>query len=613
MIKTTFWLCITACCLSGCTNQKPKQMTNDPHSAAQPALARTTHLNWEAKLDFEQKIITATAHWKISKSEDATEIHFDSRGLKIQSVRLNDNQVANYRLQSRPEPWLGDELIVQIESGTSEVHISYQTSPDAAAVQWLSAQQTLDKKGPFLFTQSQAILARTWLPCQDSPGIRFTYDANVEVPAGMLALMSAQNPTAISPNGFYSFKQDKAIPAYLMALSAGYLEFKAIDDRSGVYAEAGLLEKSWNEFQELPAMIAAAEALYGPYAWGRYDLLVLPPSFPFGGMENPVLTFATPTIIAGDRSLTSLVAHELAHSWSGNLVTNANWNDFWLNEGFTVYFERRIMEAIQGADYAEMLAALGHQDLLGTIADMGNTNPGTCLKLQLEGKDPDEGMNDIAYEKGNALLRVIEKEVGRAKMDTFLRQYFSSHAFQVMTTEQFIVYLKKELLSDEQYTKLKVDDWIFKPGLPDNVITPVPTRFHVVEAALAQWVENKTLDTITTTAWSSHEWLHFIRRLPENLTLSDLTLLDEQFNFSNSGNSEILAAWFVPAIRKQYTPAYDPIRSFLMEVGRRKFLVPIYKTMLEQPGTARLAKEIYSQARANYHSVAVNTLDELLK
>ncbi len=613
MLKNTIWLCITALCLSGCSTEKSPIMTLDPHSAAQPELARTTHLKWEAKLDFENKIITATAHWSIKMHEDATEIKFDSRGLTIQSVSLNNNTAANYRIVPRSEPWLGDQLIIDLEPGTSEVHISYHTAADAAAVQWLDAQQTRDKKGPFLFTQSQAILARSWLPCQDSPGIRFTYEATVEVPEGMLALMSAQNPQSISADGRYNFKQEKAIPAYLMALSAGYMEFKAIDGRSGVYAEVSLLEKSWHEFQELPAMIAAAEALYGPYAWGRYDLLVLPPSFPFGGMENPVLTFATPTIIAGDRSLTSLVAHELAHSWSGNLVTNANWNDFWLNEGFTVYFERRIMEAIQGSDYAEMLAALGHQDLLETLNDMGETHPGTCLKLQLEGKDPDEGMNDIAYEKGNALLRVIEKEVGRARMDTFLRQYFSRHAFQVMTTEQFIVYLKKQLLTNEQYNALKIDDWIYKPGLPANVITPVPKRFHQVDAALEQWLANKRLDKKITLAWSSHEWLHFIRRLPADLNSYDLELLDAQFNFSNSGNSEILAAWFIPAIRKQYSPAYAPIRAFLMEVGRRKFLVPIYKTMLEQPETAPMAQEIYSQARANYHSVAVNTLDELIK
>lgn len=613
MLKNTYQLLLAALLLSGCKTEKPIVMKLDPHSAAVPALARTTHLHWDAKVDFDQKTITAKASWQIEMAKEATEIYFDSRGLDILSVSLDEKVSTTFKLESRPEPWMGDKLIVQLKPNTNSVHIVYRTSTDAAALQWLSAQQTLDKKGPFLFTQSQAILARTWLPCQDSPGIRFTYDAVVEVPVGMLALMSAENPTELNKDGKYTFKQEKPIPAYLMALAVGYLSFKAIDDRSGVYAEAGLLEKSWNEFQELPAMISAAEALYGLYAWGRYDLLVLPPSFPFGGMENPVLTFATPTILAGDRSLTSLVAHELAHSWSGNLVTNANWNDFWLNEGFTVYFERRIMEAIQGPDYAEMLAALGHQDLLATLDEMGPNNPGTCLKLQLDSLDPDEGMNDIAYEKGNALLRVIEKEVGRARMDTFLRLYFSRHAFQVMTTEQFITYLQKELLSPEQYAKLQVEHWIYQPGLPNNVITPVPKRFHQVEAALAVWMKDKKLATQITSSWSSHEWLHFIRLLPDSLTLADLRLLDAQYQFSYSGNSEILAAWFLPAIRKQYDPAYGPIKSFLMEVGRRKFLVPIYKTLLENPETAAMAKEIYQNARANYHSVAVNTLDELMK
>ena len=240
----------------------------------------------------------------------------------------------------------------------------------ARALQWLSPEQTADKTKPFLFTQGQAILTRTWIPVQDSPGIRFTYNAKVKVPNDLMALMSAENPQARSSDGVYSFKMDKPIPAYLIALAVGDIAYQSIDERCGVYAEQSMINKAAWEFADMGRMVTAAEELYGPYRWGRYDVIVLPPSFPFGGMENPMLTFATPTIIAGDRSLTALIAHELAHSWSGNLVTNANWNDFWLNEGFTVYFEHRISEKLYGADYSAMTGVLGHQDLMSTVMEI---------------------------------------------------------------------------------------------------------------------------------------------------------------------------------------------------------------------------------------------------
>ncbi len=598
-----------------CSDQNSTQedvMFKDPHSGAAPATARVTHLSWEAKVLFETQQIEATASWTIEKKADATEMYFDSRGLEIYSVSLDNGSSTNFVLDERDNPWMGDLLTIAIDPSTTRVNIHYITAPTAAAVQWLEARQTLDKKGPFMFTQSQAILARSWIPCQDSPGIRFTYDARVEVPKGMLALMSAENPRTVSADGIYTFRQPHPIPAYLMALSVGYMDFKAIDKRSGVYAESGLLEKSRLEFQELPAMIDAAEKLYGPYAWGRYDVLVLPPSFPFGGMENPMLTFATPTILAGDRSLTSLIAHELAHSWSGNLVTNADWNDFWLNEGFTVYFERRIMEAIQGPDYAEMLASLGFQDMEGTIQTFGASSAATQLKLNLAESDPDDGMNDIAYEKGYSLLRLIENEVGRDRMDAFLRAYFKKFAFRSMTTERFIEYLKKRLLDEATYQKLNIDSWIYAPGLPENVIRPVPTRFLAVDKALKTWVEDGKLENRIYKKWSSHEWLHFIRQLPDKLTATQMTSLDHQFGFTNSGNSEILAAWFIHAIRNDYIAAYPRIHTFLESVGRRKFIVPIYQALLDNPNTREMARKIYREYRPNYHSVATQTLDTMI-
>ncbi len=584
---------------------------NDPHSAAEFDVATVTSLDWDAEIDFENQKIKATALWRFKAENGAKIIYFDTKNLNIEEISDNNGPISNWKLIPQKHSWLGENLSVPIDAKTVFIKIKYTTSQEAPALQWLLKSQTADKKGPFLFTQSQAILARTWLPCQDSPGIRFHYKARVKVPPGMLALMSATNPTAVSPSGIYTFEQKNAIPSYLMALAVGHLSYQAIDDRSGVYAEESILKKSVEEFSELPKMIVAAENLYGPYTWGKYDILVLPPSFPFGGMENPVLTFATPTIIAGDKSLTSLIAHELAHSWSGNLVTNANWNDFWLNEGFTVYFERRIMESIYGAEYAEMLALLGYKDLSSTMLEFGYQSEDTRLKLKLDDRDPDDGMNDIAYEKGYFLLRTIEHEVGRSAMDTFLRRYFHRYAFQQMTTEKFISYLKKELLSEEDYLKLKIDQWIYEAGVPENIHIPKSERFARVEKSVADWREKKQLSPELTNTWSSHEWLHFLRNLPSEITVHDMALLDQQYGFTKSGNSEILFEWFKLGINKKYQPCFPSLEQFLNAVGRRKFILPLYKALLEND-YADFAKRVYSASRMNYHAVATQSIDAIL-
>lgn len=599
-------------CLA-CKHKPVDSMTeNDPHSSTEYKVARVNSLDWDAELDFENKQIKATALWRFKAENGAKFIYFDSKNLTIEDISDNNGSIKGWELINQKYSWLGESLKIPINDKSVFIKIRYTTSKEADALQWLEKTQTSDKKGPFLFTQSQAILARTWLPCQDSPGIRFNYKARVKVPKGMLALMSANNPTKINPAGIYTFEQANPIPSYLMALAVGHLAFEAIDQKSGVYAEESMLKKSVEEFSELPKMIQAAEDLYGPYSWGKYDILVLPPSFPFGGMENPVLTFATPTIIAGDKSLTSLIAHELAHSWSGNLVTNANWNDFWLNEGFTVYFERRIMESIYGKEYAEMLASLGYKDLESTLKDLGNTNEDTRLKLKLEDRNPDDGMNDIAYEKGYFLLRSIESEVGRSAMDTFLRRYFNRFAFQQMTTEKFISYLKKELISEEVYLKLKIDQWIYEAGVPENINIPKSERFARVEKSVADWREKKQLSPELTNAWSSHEWLHFIRKMSEQINVQEMELLDQQFGFTQSGNSEILFEWFKLGINKKYQPCFPSLEIFLNTVGRRKFILPLYKSLMAND-YSDFAKRVYSASRMNYHAVATQSIDPIIK
>ncbi|MEZ4791243.1 MAG: M1 family metallopeptidase [Flavobacteriales bacterium] len=477
----------------------------------------------------------------------------------------------------------------------------------------MSPQQTADKAHPFLFTQGQAILTRSWIPVQDSPGIRFTYAATVRVPSELMAVMSAINPQERSADGVYHFKQERPIPAYLIALAVGDIVFKPVDARTGVYAERSVVDKAAWEFADMGDMLRAAEDLYGPYRWGRYDVIVLPPSFPFGGMENPCLTFATPTIIAGDRSLTALVAHELAHSWSGNLVTNATWNDFWLNEGFTVYFEGRISEAIYGPDYAGMLQELGRQDLKQTLAQIAKSKhpEDSKLRLDLTGRDPDDGMTDVAYEKGAAFLRLIESKVGREKFDAFIRQYFDTFAFQSMTTDRFLGYLEAELLAPNK-VKLDVAEWVDGVGLPANAPTPVSDRFVKVEAEIKRWEDGAKPQELATTEWSTFEWMHFLRHLPKELSEDRLKELDKAFAFTRSGNAEVLAAWFEVCIKNDHDPAYGRLDDFLATVGRRKFLVPLYTELVKTEKGRLMAQTIYKNARPNYHSVSVRTIDELL-
>lgn len=587
---------------------------SDPHSFAQPAQVQAVHLDLNVEVDFEQQKITGTATYAIDNKTGDSVVVFDTKNLEILGVSSLEDSAVVFSLGDK-DPILGQALIINLKPETQSLTISYATTAGADALQWLSPQQTAGKKHPFLFTQSQAILARTWIPCQDGPGIRFTYNATVKVPTNLMAVMSATNPTEKATDGIYHFEMKQPIPAYLMALAVGDIQFKSVGERTGVYAEPSQLDEAVHEFADMEKMLVAAEELYGAYRWGRYDLIVLPPSFPFGGMENPRLTFATPTILAGDRSLTSLVAHELAHSWSGNLVTNATWNDFWLNEGFTVYFENRIMEKLYGKPYADMLAVLGYEDLLETIADLGETSDDTKLKLALDGRDPDDGMTDIAYEKGFSLLRTIEQAVGRERWDAFLKAYFDSNAFGTMTTEGFLAKIKKDLFQGDQamLDSLKLEQWIYEPGLPASYVPPTSERFMAVDAELSKWKDDAAPANLVTEGWSTHEWLRFIRGLPKDISLAKMAELDKAFGFTKSGNAEILGIWFEYVIRQKYDDGYEALEKFLLHVGRRKFVKPLYKLMAETEDGKAMAKKIYAKARPNYHSVTQNTIDEILK
>ena len=590
-------------------NETTLKYSEEPHSFAQPNNAVITHLDLDINVDFENEIIEGKASYLI-KNNNASEIFLDSKFLDIKSVQADGKDT--YFSLGKFNKDLGNVLKIKIKPETESITVFYNTTNKTEALQWLKPQQTADKTAPFLFTQGQAILTRTWIPIQDSPQVRITYNAQIKVPKELMAVMSAENPKEKSENGLYTFKMTQPISPYLIALAVGDIAYKAVSNRTGVYAEKSILDKAYFEFSDMENMVTAAEKLYGAYAWEQFDVIVLPPSFPFGGMENPRLTFATPTVIAGDKSLTSLIAHELAHSWSGNLVTNATWDDFWINEGFTVYFEMRIMEALYGKDRANMLASIAKQDLDEQVESFKDTPNDTKLKLDLKDRNPDDGMNSIAYDKGYLFLRTLEEITGRENFDAFLKNYFKTHAFKTMSTEKFVTFLNENLLKKNNIT-FNTNEWIYEPGVPSNQSIIISDKFEIVEKTIASFIKTNKIDKAITKNWTTQEWVYFIRNFPKDITAAQLTIIDNNFNLTHSNNSYIAMVWYEQSINHDYhgNNVDSKIEAFLIRVGRRWYVSTIYNAFKRNNKT-EIALTIYKKARPNYHSVTTNTIDDML-
>lgn len=569
------------------------------------------HLHLDLSVDFAEKQLKGKAVIEIENPSECRFLVLDTKQLEIEDVKLEDSVSTAWSL-GEEDKILGRALVIDLGKRARKVAVYYHTAPEAEALMWLNPEQTLGKKHPFLFTQSQAILARTWVPCMDVPAVRFTYSADITCDKQYLPLMSASNNFKRNAEGRYHFNMPQPIPSYLMALAVGHIEFKSLGENCAVFAEPEMLEKAAKEFEDLPKMISAAGELYGTYAWGRYDILVLPPSFPFGGMENPRLTFATPTIIAGDKSLVSLVAHELAHSWSGNLVTNRTWDDFWLNEGFTVYFEDRIMERIYGKEYADMLMAISLGELEHTLEWMMATAPGdTKLKLSLKGRNPDDGVSDIAYVKGAMFLKYLEGLYGRKVFDDFLNAYFNHFKWKTVTTEEFIEYFNNHM---SKWPKIKpeLDEWIYKIGLPASC-PKIKSKEILRVDGMVELIQTKgSLKYLNTSGFTTQHWMHLLRHLNPDSVSQLMTTLDTTYGLSKSNNSEIQCDWYLLCIKTGYKPAAPFMENYLMTVGRRKFLEPIYEALSKTPQGLEEAKRIFNRAEKGYHAVSRNTIRELL-
>jgi len=598
--------------------EKPTAMADtDEHSFAEPGNVVIDDLALDLDLDFDTRTISGTATYTLDwKNPDATELVLDTRDLAIGQVEADVDgrwQPLQFAL-GEPDPALGSRLSIQAPQRPAKVRVHYRTSPAASGLQWLEPAMTEGGQLPFMFSQSQQIHARSWVPLQDTPQVRYTYSARVRTRPDVMVLMSADNDPAAERDGDYSFQMPQRIPSYLMAIAAGDLVFKPISGRSGVWAEPSMVDRATAEFADTEKMIAATESLYGPYRWGRYDLLVLPPSFPFGGMENPRLSFITPTVIVGDKSLVSLIAHELAHSWSGNLVTFSSAKHGWLNEGMTSYVENRIVEALYGEEFSDMEWVIARDALRRDIGTMPAATqalairPGTPI-------DADDALSQVSYDKGAWFLQFLEERYGRGVFDPFLRGYFDHFAFQSIPTQTFLDYAREHLFDAHPgvVSAEEVDEWVYGPGIPANAPKVLSPRLGIVDSARLGWRGSKQLPpTQITSQWSTQEWLHFLEGMPRTLPVAELEQLDRAYHFTGTANGEIAMRWYPLAIRSGYAQANDAIVEFVRRIGRRKLIMPVYEALVETPDGLALAKRAFEQARPGYHPITTASVEKVI-
>jgi aminopeptidase N len=593
-------------------------MAQDPLSYARYDQVRTTDLHLDLKADFNRKTLSGYAELTLNwLDKSARSLVLDTRQLsiaKVQVLQPNGRWSAASYMMDKPDAEKGQALRIALANQPEKVRVYYRTAPTASALQWMTPQQTMSGKRPFMFSQSETIDARSWAPVQDTPAVRFTYSARVEAPSGLRVVMSAENDQKSTGQGGWKFKMPQPIPSYLLAIAIGEIEVRNLGPRTAVYAEPARIDAAAYELADTEKMIDAAESLYGPYRWGRYDMIVLPPSFPIGGMENPRMTFLTPTMIAGDRSLVDLIAHELAHSWSGNLVTNASWKHWWLNEGFTTYVTTRIVESLYGAEVAQMGLQLEQEELFASLKDI------PPAKQALITRDPDTGSatytdEGLAYPKGAWLLHTLEQRAGRAVFDPFLRGWFDQHAFQSATTEQFVSYLQKNLLAQhpEVMTQAELDEWLYGAGVPASAKRVTSPRLAGLDAQRDAWLSGELpTASLATKNWIAIEWMHFLNDIDGKATAAQLKELDQAFGLARTGNNEVAFRFYLASVKAGYD-VRAPLKSFLMSVGRKKFVLPLYTALLKNPADRDWALALYKEARPRYHpdtQKAVNKLQE---
>ena len=577
----------------------------DPHSWADEAQPRQSHLRWTARVDFVARRLLCTAELRFNRAGEAVDL--DTRGLEVERVTSVAGEALPFTL-GPTEAVLGTRLRVTLPERDGRCVVHYRTGTDATALQWLTEAQTASGLAPFLYSQCQAVHARSVVPLQDTPRFRLTYEATLSAPKGVRALMAARSLGRTEAGALASegWAMEHPIPPYLFAFAVGALASKELGPRSCVWAEPPLLERAAWEFAGVDRMLTQAEQLLGPYIWGRFDVLVLPPSFPYGGMENPTLTFLTPTVLTGDRSLVNVLAHELAHSWTGNLVSNATAEDFWLNEGFTVFVERRLLKVLEGAESVALHSAMGRQTLEDAVAGFRDRPGLSRLRTHLSGVDPDDAYSQVPYEKGYLFLRVLEAAVGSARFDAFLRSYLGHFAFQSLTTQEFLDFLRDNL--PEAWTSVDVTAWVDGEGIPPDAPKEESTQLAALRA-----YGNELPGLDAALGWRPLEWQLYLGRLARPTPRALVEALDASFHLSAAKNPDVLVAWLVPALSAGHAPALKRTESFLGEVGRMKYLKPLYGALLAREETRDVAEACFLRFRSRYHAIAAAGIETLLR
>jgi len=585
----------------------------DPHSNYDTTHPRARYLHLKWTIDVDHRQIRGSVTMELDKASGGP-IDLDTKSIEIHSVVDQDGSAISYSLEDK-DPVLGSRLRIELPERTQSVTIQYATSPEAIAMQWLEPHMTLGNRHPFLYSQCQPIHARSILPCQDTPRVRVSYSAEVTVPNPLTVVMSAgsegKREDEENKNCTFLFEMPQPIPPYLFAIAAGDLKSRDLSPRARVWAEPEMIDMAANEFGEVEQIIETAEKLFGPYEWERYDMLVLPPAFPYGGMENPRITFLTPTIIAGDHSLVDVIAHELAHSWTGNLVTNATMEHFWLNEGFTTWAERRIVEALRGEASSALRWAIGKNSLDESMARFGTNSPFTKLRTDLRGIDPDEVYSTVPYEKGALFVTALERQVGLERFDSFIREYINRFRFTSITTDEFIGFLDQELPGVSGAVNAR--KWLYETGLPSNAPTFDSRTLNQLQAAAENFAAGKRPSAQQISGWDWSELLVFLQHLPRELDIDSLEWLDRNLELTTRGNYEILVEWLTIAAGSDYEAVFESVRKVLMEVGRMKYLRPLYKALGNHPRTRQIARETYKNCKARYHSLSRRVIESVMK
>lgn len=583
--------------------------THDPHSYADLEQGGLAHVDLRMRADFEAQILEVEAEYHLARPVSGA-LFLDSSGIDLCAAHAGGRPL-QWEFD-RSDDLLGERLHLNGLQGDSTFSLSFRTSPQARALQWLPAPQTAGGRLPFLYSQCQAIHARSLFPCQDTPSVRFTYSAELTVPAALTAVMAAEALAVRESGGerVFRFQMPQPIPSYLFALAAGDLTYRELGPRTGVYAEPELVEAAAWEFAENEAKIVEAEKLLGPYLWGRYDLLVLPPSFPYGGMENPRLTFLTPTAILGNRGQTALITHELAHAWTGNLVTNATWEDFWLNEGWTTYAETRITEILEGKEIADLMAVYDEQRLFEVMERVGMNSPMTSLKFDMQGLDPDATTTIIPYYKGCFFLKECELAVGRERFDAFIHKYTGKFRFQSLTTEAFLEYLQAEL--PEAFAKMDIRAWVYEPGLVTKRHRPSSTLYDQVQRAVSAYREGRLPTREQVAGWHRYQVLSFLQALPERIPVEDCHAIEALLDLPGKNDAAHYSFHLARCIASGDQEALPRVEAYLGEIGRMLYILPVLRAMTATDWARGHARRAFEVVRPRHHAITQSVVDQFL-